>query len=292
MITAPFDFAVEDYPLGPETLYNVGGPAKVALFPGNGDEVYAAYTWMKGQQLPTLVLGGGSNVLIADEGFPGIVLFSNRLDRVEDLGAARYRVEGGVVLDRLVQEVMLKHNYTGAGGLTGIPGSVGGAIYMNAGTVNGSICQLLESVDLVSDNGKETVSLSESLFSYRGQRFCPPGSLIVSGTFQFAPAQEDQRAIYEHYIQRRRVTQPQGRCCGSVFKNPSEDHAGRLIEACGLKGVRKGDAIISDIHANFVMNEGSASCEDILWLIDLAKERVKEKFGVLLEEEVRVIRAC
>ena len=92
MTTAPFDFAVEDYPLGPETLYNVGGPAKVALFPANGDEVYAAFAWMKGQELPTLILGGGSNVLIADEGFPGIVLFSNRLDRVEDLGVGRYFV--------------------------------------------------------------------------------------------------------------------------------------------------------------------------------------------------------
>ncbi len=219
-----------------------------------------------------------------------MVLLTHRLDRLEELGDRRYRVECGVVLDRLVQEVMLAHNYDGVGGLTGIPGSVGGAIYMNAGTVNGSTCQLMESVEVVAHDGLRVIALEPSLYSYRGQTFCPPGGLILRGTFRFTPAEKDQRAIYDHYIRRRKETQPQGHCCGSVFKNPPGEHAGRLIEACGLKGTRRGGAIISPKHANFIMNEDNASSEDILALIALAKEAVRERFGIRLEEEVVIVR--
>lgn len=289
MNKAPFEFALENYPLAAATLYDVGGPAELALMPRNRGEVSAAYAWMKEQDVPKLVLGGGSNVLIADEGFPGIVLFSTGLNRIEALGEDRFVAEGGVLLDTLVREVIVANNYQGAGALTGIPGSVGGAIYMNAGTVNGSICGLLESVELAAEHGTHVVAMEESLYGYRAQSFCAPGALILAGTFSFTRAQEDQRAVYAHYMQRRQKTQPQGNSCGSVFKNPPNDHAGRLIEACGLKGARRGGAVISTLHANFVMNEGGARCEDILWLIDLAKRRVRDRFGVELEEEVRII---
>jgi UDP-N-acetylmuramate dehydrogenase len=291
MSELPFDFAVENYPLAPQTLYEVGGPARLALLPRNRAEVEAAYAWMRTQDGPKLVLGGGSNVLVSDKGFDGIVIFTNALDRIEEVGEDRYVVEGGAVLDTLVQEVLLANNYAGTGGLTGIPGTVGGAIYMNAGTVKGSICELLESVDLVSETGPVSVAIEPASYSYRGQTFCPPRGLIVAGHFRFTRAEDDQRAIYDHYIQRRKENQPQGRCCGSVFKNPENEHAGRLIEACGLKGTRQGDAVISSLHANFVMNEGKARCSDILALIALAKESVRERFGIELEEEVRVIGA-
>lgn len=286
METLPFNFAIENYPLAPLTLYGVGGPARLALLPRNLDEARAAYEWMALQPERHVVLGGGSNVLIADEGFDGIVFVTTALDGIEDLGGDRYHVLAGVVLDRLVREVMLAHNYDMAGGLTGIPGTVGGAIYMNAGTVNGSTCMLMESVDVACPEGFRVVSMDESLYSYRGQSFCPRGCLILGGTFRFTPAEKDQKAIYDHYIQRRKEKQPQGRCCGSVFKNPPGDHSGRLIEACGLKGTRKGGAQISPLHANFIMNENGATCADILWLIDLCKRTVHERFGVLLEEEV------
>lgn len=288
MSAIPFDFAVENYPLAPSTLYRVGGPAKLALLPCSGEDVVRAYEWMATRDGPKLVLGGGSNVLIADEGFPGIVLFSTHLDRLEALGNERYRVEGGVALDTLVRDVIVANNYEGAGALTGIPGSVGGAVFMNAGTVKGSICELIHSVDLASEKGLSTLDMNPSLYDYRSQFFCPPGALIYSVLFQFTKAEEDQRAIYERYMARRREKQPQGHSCGSVFKNPKGDHAGRLIEACGLKGTRRGDAVISSLHANFILNEGHARFEDILWLIQLAKENVHERFGVELEEEVKI----
>jgi UDP-N-acetylmuramate dehydrogenase len=137
--------------------------------------------------------------------------------------------------------------------------------------------------------GYREIPLDESLYSYRGQTFCPRGGLILRGRFHFTRAVEDQQAVYDHYIQRRTEKQPQGKCCGSVFKNPPGDHAGRLIEACGLKGMRRGGALISPMHANFFMNDANATSADLLWLIDLAKTRVREQFGVELEEEVAYI---
>jgi len=286
----PFDFVALDYPLAPCTLYNVGGPAQCALLPRDVEEVQQAYGWMRSQAGPHLILGGGSNVLIADEGFPGIVLFTTRLKRFEDLGDGRYYVASGIDLDEVVRRVMLPHNYEGVGALTGIPGSVGGAIYMNAGTANGCTCEHLESVEVMNPGGLQRVAMGPSLYSYRGQSFCARGDVILGGVFRFGVADSDQQAVYDHYIQRRLDRQPQGYCCGSVFKNPEGGHAGHLIEACGLKGTRRGGAIISPKHANFIMNENGASFDDVFGLIQLARDTVRARFGVELEEEVRIIR--
>ncbi len=227
METLPFEFAMEKYPLAPLTLYQVGGPARVALLPRTLDEASEAYRWMAQQPDRHIVLGGGSNVLIDDKGFDGIVYVTTKLDGIEALGDDRYHVLAGVVLDRMVREVMLANNYDLVGGLTGIPGTVGGAIYMNAGTNKGSTCMLMESVDVATPEGLRCIPMDESLYSYRGQTFCPRGSLILGGTFRFSRAAEDQQAIYDRYIQRRKEKQPQGKCCGSVFKNPEGDHSGR-----------------------------------------------------------------
>ena len=287
----PFDFAVENYPLAGASLYQVGGPARLALIPRTRGEVEEAYAWLRTQDLPTIVLGGGSNVLISDAGFPGIVIFTNEIKALEALGGDRFLVEGGLALDTLVREVILANNYEGTGALTGIPGSVGGAIYMNAGTVNGSICELMESVEVITEDGVREIRMEPSIYSYRDQTFCPPNGLILSGTFRFETSEEDQQSIYDRYIERRRRTQPQGNSCGSVFKNPEGEHAGRLIESCGLKGTRRNGAVISKLHANFIVNDRDATCDDILWLIALCKRCVQEKFGIELQEEVKIFSA-
>ena len=285
-----FEFAEKDYPLAPSTLYRVGGPARLALLPRNVEEAGCAYRWMLEQPIPKLILGGGSNVLISDAGFPGVVFFTTELKRFEDLGGGRYYVASGNDLAQVVEEIMLPKNYEGVGALTGIPGSVGGAIYMNAGTANGSTCAFLESVDVMSPEGLRGIPMRPDLCGYRGQTFCAVGDVILGGLFRFSVAEEDQTAIHKHYLERRLEKQPQGFCCGSVFKNPEGHHAGGLIEACGLKGMRQGGAVISPKHANFIMNQDGACFDDILALIELAKERVRERFGIELEEEVRIIR--
>ena len=283
------DCAIENHPLAPATFFKIGGPARWALFPRGIPEAVEAYEWMMAQPDRKLILARGSNVLIADEGFPGIVLFTDRLDGLDSLGDDAFNVEGGVGLDRLVRDIIVPNNYEGTGALTGIPGSVGGAIFMNAGTANGVTCELVESVELLTPAGPRTVPMEPSLYSYRSQSFCTPNDLILSAVFRFRRSGEDQRAIHDHYIERRNQKQPHGDCCGSVFKNPPGDHAGRLIEACALKGVRRGGATISAMHANFIINESGATCADVLWLIALCKRKVRERFGIELREEVRIV---
>lgn len=284
-----FDFSEADYALAPVTYYKVGGPARLALRPRTFDEAQQAYDWMMRQPERRLVLGCASNVLISDAGFPGIVYFTTGLKQIESLGGHRYRIDAGVEMDNVVRDVMVANNYEGTGAITGIPASIGGAIYMNAGTVNGSTADLLESVDLLTPQGVKTVAVEPGQFAYRSQHICGPDDIIIRAVFRFAVSDTDQRAVYEHYIQRRKEKQPKGDCCGSVFQNPAGEHAGRLIEACGLKGTRRGGAVISPMHANFIINEGGASFDDIVWLIGLCKECVRDKYGLELHEEVKII---
>ncbi|MCX5759220.1 MAG: hypothetical protein NTU83_12065, partial [Candidatus Hydrogenedentes bacterium] len=166
-----------------------------------------------------------------------------------------------------------------------------GAIIMSAGTVHGATCQWLESVMLMRDGdaAPHAFPVMADDFSYRSQTFGGPRDFVLDGIFHFRRSEKDQREVFAHYMTRRRDTQPHGFCCGSVFKNPLNDHAGRLIEACDLRGTRHGGAVISPLHANFIMNEDGATFDDILALIKLCKTRVHEQFGILLEEEVRII---
>lgn len=287
----PFDFAMPDYPLAPETFYRIGGPARWALFPRTLHEMAVAFSWAVRNVEHMFIIGRGSNLLVSDSGFSGAVLFTRDVAGVESLGDDCYRIATGVDLQRLVRDLLVPNNYDATGSLTGIPGSIGGAIVMNAGTVNGATCQWLETVTLMReiDAAPRTFPVTPDDFSYRNQTFCGPRDLILDGVFHFNRAAKDQREVFAHYMTRRRDTQPQGLCCGSVFKNPPGNHAGRLIEACDLKGTRHGGAIISPKHANFIMNEDRATFDDVMALIALCKTRVHRQFGILLEEEVRII---
>ncbi len=282
-------FCYKDFLLAPHTYYKIGGPADFALIPGNEKELEQSYQILQQIFLPYFILGGGTNILISDKGFRGVILITSHYKEFKSLGNDRYFISGGTELDWVVKEILLKNNYKGVGALTGIPGTVGGALFMNAGTVNGCICEWTEKVFLLMPDGKKEIEMKSELYGYRSQKFCSMNELILGAIFHFKKSERDQQPIYEHYLQRRKEKQPQGYCCGSVFKNPSGFHAGKLIEECGLKGTRKGGAIISPTHANFIMNENNATFDDVLFLIHLIKKKVFEKFQITLEEEVRIL---
>ncbi|MFW6303530.1 MAG: FAD-binding protein, partial [Candidatus Sumerlaeota bacterium] len=207
-----FPFAHADYRLAPHTWYRVGGPADWALIPESRHGAIEAAEWVFQHDLPFLILGGGTNVLISDKGFRGVVLIVTELRELEELEPDRYYGGAGLLLDKLVREVLLENNYQGVGALAGIPGSVGGAIYMNAGTSNGSICEMLESVDLIRPSGLDRVPVTPASYAYRSQSFCESSDVILGGTFRFYKAETDQKAIYEHYLRRRKENQPGGYC--------------------------------------------------------------------------------
>ncbi|MCK5860867.1 MAG: UDP-N-acetylmuramate dehydrogenase [Candidatus Hydrogenedentes bacterium] len=291
MDTVPFDFARTNYVLAPHTRYHIGGSAHLALFPPTLADMEAAYQWLFTTDMPFIVIGGGANMLIDDRGYDGCALFTTELKEVHPLGNHSFFVGTGILLADLVRKIMLPNNYEGVGALTGIPGTVGGALFMNAGTANGSVCELAVSVDLLEDKGVRRLPLTPDRYGYRGQSFCQGDTVITGAMFRFTPSERDESEVYHHYMRRRSETQPDGLCCGSVFKNPPDDHAGRLIEAAGLKGKRHNGAIISEKHANFIMNDADASFDDVFHLITLVKQTVHARFGVELHEELRIIRS-
>ncbi len=282
-------FTHTNYNLAPLTYYKIGGPADIAMLPENEEDLIQAYRLFSMTELPKLIIGGGTNLLISDKGFRGVVLILPKINEAQVVGEDTYYVSAGAELSRLVEDIMLPNNYEGVGALTGIPGTVGGALFMNAGTINGSICQFAKEVTVLTPSGKKIVNITPNLYSYRSQKFCNLNELIIGVIFKFEKSDKDQRSVYQHYIERRRINQPSGYCCGSVFKNPPGNHAGKLIEACGLKGKRYGGAVISEKHANFIMNEDNATFDDVLYLINLAKDEVLKRFGIELEEEVRIV---
>lgn len=282
-------FTQTNYLLGPHTYYHIGGPADIVMLPKDEKELIQAYQLFSIVNCPKFIIGGGTNLLISDKGFRGVILILPRSNEIRPIDKDTYYVFAGTELQWLVENIMLPNNYEGVGALTGIPGTVGGALFMNAGTTNGSICEFVKEVVLFTAEKKKNILITPDLYSYRSQKFCKMNELILGAIFKFERSPEDQRKIYEHYIQRRRTNQPQGYCCGSVFKNPPGYHAGKLIEECGLKGKRCGGAVISEMHANFIMNANNATFEDVMQLIELAKAEVKKRYGIQLEEEVRIL---
>ncbi len=284
-----------DEPLSQHTSIRVGGPADALVSPKTIDELQNLLAWSRKNRLPVFVLGAGSNILVRDKGLRGLVISLSRSFgqiRLENDGKDNVElyVEAGVGLPRLV-DYTKEEGLTGAEVLSGIPGNLGGALMMNAGTKDGDISQLVLSVTFLDKEGKlKTWSKEEITYSYRESHF-PKGAVLLSARLKFAKRSSEliQGKIQE-YREYRLETQPLNvPSLGSVFKNPEKKFAGNLIEETGLKNVRVGGARISPKHGNWIVNEGGATAKDVLALIGLVRDKVKEKFGVLLETEVRVV---
>lgn len=271
------------------TTFGVGGTADLFITVQTVSQMQEALGFCAREQLPYFVLGKGSNTLFDDKGFEGVVI-ANRiqfLNKSEE--GSRWHVGAGYSFSLLGHQTA-REEWTGLEFASGIPGSVGGAVFMNAGAGGAEVCQTLASVDYVHLSGQcQQFQREELPFSYRTSPFQSMEGAIVGATFQLS-RKEGARQKQIEIIDYRKKTQPySAKSAGCVFRNPEGAHAGALIEQCGLKGKRVGQAEVSDVHANFVVNIGEASAKEILELIAMIRDTVKEKTGYDLESEVRYI---
>jgi len=284
----------ENVPLSGYTAARIGGPADALVFVRSADELADAAEKLWKMDVPFLLLGGGSNVLVSDKGVRGVVII-NRARLVKfDLRAEPPSVhaESGVTPNDITQRAV-RLGLAGFEWAAGVPGSLGGAVYGNAGAFDGDIAGNLISLELIHrQNGRQVWPVEKMEYGYRTsvlKREHPP-ALILSAQLALSHGDPQTiRAKMEQFSEQRRNTQPPGASMGSMFKNPTGEKAGRLIEDAGLKGRRIGNAEISTQHANFFINHGQTRAEDIKALIELARISVAEKFGVKLELEVELI---
>ena len=275
-------------PLAPRTTLGVGGEAAWLFRPDDKANLIAAMPMIP-QDISLFPLGRGSNVLIADSGIDGLVLDLGGINTlmVED---ETIKVGAGVRMSKLAQAAA-NHGLTGLEFMATVPGDLGGGVAMNAGAFGQQVSDVLLSVDVLHRDGRLTCISRDALdMRYRYTKL-PQGALIVSATFKLETSDAEQiKSTMREMRSKRSDSQPLALPnCGSVFKNPEGDFAARLIESVGLKGEQRGKARISDVHANFIVNAGGASSEDVLHLIRLAKAEVKKQTNIDLEPEVKLV---
>ncbi len=278
-----------DQPLAPLTWMKTGGVAQYIVTPRNRDELLAVVIWCHENETPIHVLGGGSNVLVRDDGVSGVVL------RLADSAFGSVEVDGTIVragatalLSHVISESVMA-GLAGLESLVGIPGTIGGALRGNAGGKNGDIGQFVSAVTVLTAKGELFTRREDELsFTYRNSSLNE--LVILEGEFQLHEdsAEEITRRMKKLWIMKK-ATQPlASQSAGCIFRNPRGLSSGALIEQAGLKGTRVGGAEVSDRHANFIVTHPEATSADVLRLIDLIQSKVSEQFGVELELEIQV----
>lgn len=277
-------------PLAPYTTWRIGGPAEVLATPEDAVDLVRAVRFAHGSGTPWRVLGNGSNLLVRDEGVRGLVLRVRRtLDRIHVDGATI--VAGAGASFPAVANAAAARGLAGLEFAAGIPGTVGGAIVMNAGWHEHETGNVTTSVDfLTAEAERESWPHDRCAFGYRTSAFRDRPGIVLEATFTLAPDDpEAVRARLERFAASRKANQPtELASCGSVFVKPPGDFAGRLIEAAGLKGERSGDVEVSRKHANFFVNLGQGRAADVLALVERVEEEVSRRFGVRLRREFEI----
>ncbi len=273
--------------------FKIGGDADYLIEPTDTDSLIRTIRLLDQAKIKYILLGCGSNVLFSDNGYRGaVVRLKAPFNSKEMLPDNRIKVYAGERLSALCS-FALKHSLTGMEFAYGIPGSIGGAVYMNAGAYGSEITDIFESAEILTrDLQLETRTKEQMHFSYRHSILCDNEDILVSVTLRLQPGDPDEiNKKMQELMFRRTDKQPLSLpSAGSTFKRPSNGYASALIDECGLKGFAVGDAMVSTKHAGFVVNTGNASCNDILTLCDEIKRVVFEKKGVLLELEVELVR--
>ncbi len=285
-------------PLAAHTTFRIGGPADAMVFPADREDLEALLREVRAGKIDYTVIGGGSNLLVRDGGIRGVVISLRHLETISIVHEYRaiggsYAVivaEAGAALARLLNFAVEK-GLTGMEFSAGIPGTVGGALCMNAGTAQGEIGDVVDSVTLLSADGELLQrKRDEMAFGYRSASV-PTGHVVLAAKMILRHGDGDRiRSQVKEIMHQRSERQPLGLpSAGSVFKNPLDDAAGKLIESTGLKGFTVGRAQVSEKHANFIVNLGGATAADVLKLLEIVKERVLEVRGVRLETEIKII---
>ncbi len=278
-------------PLARYTTFRIGGPADIYLEPVDKDDTLALIEYLGAGNIPYVLMGNGSNILIADQGVNGAVV-----NLEHGFSYARLEPDGSIVAGagiRLAKFVdfCIRNGCGGAEMLAGIPGTLGGAIIMNAGAYGGEIADHMLWVEVIRGNRLVRVARDQGGFAYRTSALV--GDVILEGAFRFPEGvPEEMMKVRRETMTKRNTSQPvQWPNAGSIFKNPPGDYAARLIQECGLKGTKCGGAEISELHANFIINRGDATANDVMSLIEVARRSVREKFNIELELEIKLIGA-
>jgi UDP-N-acetylmuramate dehydrogenase len=274
-------------PLARHTTYRVGGKAEVLVCPRDADDAARVYSFARGEGIPLVVIGAGSNVIAPDEGIDGIVISTvSASARILYLGGGRVRVDAGVPLLDLVRATAARGLF-GLEPLAGIPGTVGGAVVMNAGTRDTETSEFLDRVEVLTSTGRRRMfAASECSYDYRRSIFLGTDWFILCAEFRLRRGKVGTSGtMIDSFLKDRESKYPDLPSAGSVFRRPRGHYAGRLIEEAGCKGMRVGDAEVSALHANFIVNRGRAKARDIMALVSAIRSRVFEKSGIYLELE-------
>ena len=272
------------------TTYGIGGPADLMIFPKSKQDLIKVIEIINENKIQLTILGSGSNVLVSDNGIRGAVIsLKNSLKQIEVDNNILY-AECGTMLGKIVKHAV-KNNLIGLENLNGVPGTLGGALIMNAGAWGGEISENLIHVEVINSKSEiQKIQKKDLNFSYRQSSF-NKDDILLSAKFNLQKADKD--VIKDNFIEAqsgRKKSQPLNkRSAGSLFKNPKNNSAGKLLDEAGLKGFSIGDAKISEKHANFFINDGDASSRDMLMLIKKAHKEVKDKFNVNLSLEVKLM---
>lgn len=283
--------------MGRHTSFRIGGPAEVMFFPEDISDLKMVLKVARTKGIPVFILGMGTNLLVRDGGIPGITINLKSLNKIKILETPNSElqtpnfiyVEAGVTLPKLLS-FTAKNGLEGLEFTAGIPGALGGAIVMNAGTKEGEMKDILDSVTLINNDGELVVVMKDDIpFGYR--RSGLEGMVIVGATLRLRKGEPDEiKKRIRIRLEERAIKEPSGiPNAGSIFKNPESDSAGKVIEETGLKGFRMGDAEISQIHANFIVNKGKAKSSDVISLMRVIEEKVFKEKGIVLEPEIRIV---
>lgn len=286
-----YGFVTENADLKDHTSFQIGGPCELLIEPTSEKEIIRSVRYLRAEGVPFYVLGNGSNMLIRDGGYEGAIIKLGKQFSDSLVIGNRVTAQAGALLST-VAKMSFRGNLTGMEEISGIPGSIGGGVIMNAGAYGGEMKDVVKEVKVLDQEGQvQTLTNEECEFEYRNSRMQKEGMIVLEVSFELKEGDPDQiKEKYDDYTHRRTSKQPlDKKSAGSTFKRPEKGYASKLIDEANLRGYQIGGAQVSEKHCGFLINKDNASSDDMLALITYVQEEVKRQFGVELEPEVRII---